>query len=260
MPNASNAPEPAATILCVSDVHLAEALPITTKYFLAFLEQQASSAQQLYLLGDLFEYWAGDDDMTTPYHQQIIRALRKVREHGCHIFWIAGNRDFLVGEAFANAVGLTLLPDPSVIQPGREPIVLTHGDAQCIDDISYMAFRQTVRQPAWIAQFLTMPLAQRKAIIAGVRKESVQEQKNKTMEIMDVNLQAIEDLFISSGSKVMIHGHTHRPAIHHSARGIRYVLPDWQCDLDDGHTLRGGWLSIDDKAQIQVHGLNELKL
>jgi UDP-2,3-diacylglucosamine hydrolase len=125
-----------------------------------------------------------------------------------------------------------------------------------------MAFRQTVRQPAWIAQFLTMPLAQRKTIIAGVRKESVQEQKSKTMEIMDVNLQAIEDLFISSGSKVIIHGHTHRPAVHHSANGIRYVLADWQCDYDeyDGHALRGGWLSIDDKAQIQAHGLNELKI
>jgi UDP-2,3-diacylglucosamine hydrolase len=259
MPNATHSLEPAATILCVSDVHLGEALPITTKYFLAFLAQRASSAKQLYLLGDLFEYWAGDDDMAAPYHQQIIQALREVRERGCNIFWIAGNRDFLVGDAFANAAGLTLLPDPCLIQVGTERITLTHGDAQCTDDVSYIAFRQTVRQPAWIEQFLKMPLAQRKTIIAGVRKESVQEQKSKAMEIMDVNLHAIEDLFVSSGSKVLIHGHTHRPGVHHSANGIRYVLPDWQCDHDQP-ALRGGWLSIDDKAQIQAHGLNELEI
>ena len=243
--------------LCVSDVHLSEPQTRTTEFFLAFLSQHARQANHLILLGDLFEYWAGDDDMATPFHQCIVTALRTVREQGCQIYWMAGNRDFLVGSQFAATIGLSLLDDPSQIEIHGERIVLTHGDAQCTDDLAYMAFRQTVRQPERIKQFLSMPLAQRKTFIEGVRKESVQEQKGKSMAIIDVNPQAIQQLFQDSGCKILIHGHTHRPHIHQTEDGLRYVLPDWECDQHPEQP-RGGWLSIGADAQIQVHGLDQI--
>lgn len=235
-----------AIALFVSDVHLQPALPRTTQAFNAFLQHHAVRAKQLYLLGDLFEYWAGDDDLVTPYNQQICNAIQAVNASGVDVFWVAGNRDFLVGESFAKASGMTLLPDPFILDAGNQRIALVHGDAQCTDDHAYMAFRAQVRQPEWQRNFLAMPLAQRKAIIDGMRSGSREAQRTKSYEIMDVNAAAISALFDITGATAMIHGHTHRPATHqHDADGtkrIRHVLPDWDCDTE---LPRGGWLSME---------------
>ncbi len=238
--------QPETVALFVSDLHLQEAMPRTTQAFFDFLRQHARHAQQLYLLGDVFEYWAGDDDIPTPYNQQVLAAIREVSDAGVAVYWIAGNRDFLVGSGFAQASGASLLPDPYVTAIAGHHMVLTHGDAQCTHDTAYMAFRAQVRQQAWQDAFLAMPLTQRKAIIEGMRKDSYAAQREKSYEIMDVNPDAITELFDSSGAVLMVHGHTHRPARHeHREQGrirVRHVLPDWDCESTP---TRGGWLSID---------------
>ncbi|KQZ44015.1 UDP-2,3-diacylglucosamine diphosphatase [Duganella sp. Root1480D1] len=244
-------------ILFVSDLHLQPARPVLTEAFLRFLDEHALGAEQLYLLGDIFEYWAGDDDLTEPFHQQIVTALRRVSDAGVQLFWIAGNRDFLVGEAFAAAAGLTLLPETWVIDAYGQRIVLVHGDAQCTQDVKYMAFRAQVRQPAWQQQFLSMPLAQRKQIIAGLREQSKQGHAEKSYEIMDVTPEAIADVFAQTGTTIMIHGHTHRPALHEVAGTRRYVLPDWE---PESTPPRGGWISIGDDGTIFRHSLDGSKL
>jgi UDP-2,3-diacylglucosamine hydrolase len=233
--------QPDTVALFVSDVHLQPGMPRTTAAFLDFLGHHARRTQQLYLLGDMFEYWAGDDDCADPYHATIIDALRAVSESGVSVFWIAGNRDFLVGPGFAAAAGLQLLAEPHVVKIAGRTLVLLHGDAQCTDDTGYMAFRQQVRQPAWQAAFLAKPLEERKAIIAGMRSNSRAAQREKAYDIMDVNQAEIDRLFAASGAELMIHGHTHRPALHHHASGVRHVLPDWDCDA---MPTRGGWLAL----------------
>ncbi|KIF82195.1 UDP-2,3-diacylglucosamine diphosphatase [Noviherbaspirillum autotrophicum] len=237
--------------LFVSDVHLQASMPRTTQAFLDFLKRHAVDAQQLYLLGDLFEYWAGDDDLGSSYTKQIVDALRTTGEAGVKIFWIAGNRDFLVGAEFALATGVTLLPDPTVETLCGRRIVLTHGDALCTDDYDYMAFRNQVRTPGWQTQFLAMPLAQRKAIIEGLRNGSREAQRGKSYDIMDVNAGATAALFDATVATVMIHGHTHRPACHeYSSDGqlrLRYVLPDWDCEAN---AARGGWLALNADGSI----------
>jgi UDP-2,3-diacylglucosamine hydrolase len=235
--------------LFASDVHLDPSLPLTTKAFLSFLKQQAPTAEKLYLLGDLFEYWAGDDDIAAPYHQMIVHALRAVRDAGTQILWIAGNRDFLVADRFSSETGAQILTDPSLITLSGLKLVITHGDAQCTDDSSYMAFRQMVRQDEWQKAFLSRPLIERKMIIESMRKESIAGQKEKTMAIMDVNSDAIERLFHDYQVQMIIHGHTHRPARHQHRDGLRYVLPDWDCDTNDLEP-RGGWLEVYDDGQI----------
>jgi len=248
---ASQSAAPAA--LFISDLHLQEAQPAITAAFLAFMAQQAPHAQQLYLLGDLFEYWAGDDDLDAPFHRQIIGAIRRVADAGVAVFWIAGNRDFLVGQRFAEAAGLTLLPELHVAEIAGQRIALLHGDAQCTDDLKYMEFRAMVRQPAWQAQFTSMPLAQRKAIIAGMRESSRKEQGAKSYEIMDVAPSAIADVFARTGARIIIHGHTHRPALHEDGPLRRYVLPDWE---PLATPARGGWIAIGQDGAITRHRLD----
>jgi UDP-2,3-diacylglucosamine hydrolase len=234
-------------ILLISDLHLQPERAALTEAFLRFLDERALKAQQLYLLGDLFEYWAGDDDLCAPFHQQIVAALRRVSDAGVQVFWIAGNRDFLVGSGFADACGLTLLPETWVIEAGGQRIALLHGDAQCTADVKYMEFRAQVRQPAWQQQFLSMPLAQRKQIIAGLREQSKEGHAGKSYEIMDVTPAAIADVFAQTGTSVMIHGHTHRPALHVVDGKRRYVLPDWE---PESTPARGGWIAIADDGAI----------
>lgn len=241
----ANVAQPEPVALFVSDVHLQPSLPRTTQAFIGFLRQRAVHAQQLYLLGDLFEYWAGDDDMADPYHARIVDALRELANLGVAVFWIAGNRDFLVGQDFAAAARLSLLPEPFVAEIAGQHVVLIHGDAQCTDDHAYIAFRAQVRNPDWQRAFLALPLAQRKTIIDGMRSGSREAQRGKPYEIMDVNGETIASLFAASNAEVMIHGHTHRPATHeHRVNGkqcVRHVLPDWDCDTEPP---RGGWLAL----------------
>jgi UDP-2,3-diacylglucosamine hydrolase len=236
-------PDPVAFF--VSDLHLQAALPRTAQAFRDFLQEQALRARQLYLLGDIFEYWAGDDDIETPFNRGVADAINAVSKAGVEVFWIAGNRDFLVSDDFAQAAGLTILRDPHIVTLAGQRLTLAHGDAQCTDDTDYMAFRAQVRNPVWQQTFLAMPLAQRKAIIEGLRQGSQAAQKEKSSEIMDVNPQAIAQLFADTDSTLLIHGHTHRPARHvyRDASGdkLRYVLPDWEIDTTPA---RGGWIAM----------------
>jgi UDP-2,3-diacylglucosamine hydrolase len=241
----SNKAQPEAVALFVSDVHLQATLPHTAAMFLRFLHEYAPQAPRLYLLGDLFEYWAGDDDLVTPFHRQVADAIAALAAQGVQVGWIGGNRDFLLGEQFAAAAGMHLLPDPFVAELAGVRILLTHGDTQCTDDLGYQAFRAQVRDPRWQREFLAHPLAQRKAIIEGMRTGSRAAQREKSYGIMDVNSKAIEALFTESGAQVMVHGHTHRPATHlhriGAATHVRQVLPDWDCD---DAMPRGGWLAL----------------
>lgn len=239
--------------LFISDLHLQPSHPRTAEAFLRFLAEHAAKAQQLYLLGDLFEYWAGDDDLAEPFHQRIVEAIRAVSAAGAAVFWIAGNRDFLVGQQFAEAAGLTLLAEPHVITVGGLRIALVHGDAQCTDDVKYMEFRAMVRQPAWQQQFLAMPLAQRKAIIAGMREGSREAHTAKSYAIMDVTPAAVAALHADTGADVIIHGHTHRPALHEADGKRRYVLSDWELDTD---APRADWLAVDADGTVSRHHLN----
>ena len=239
---------PAHTLaLFISDLHLQASHPRTAEAFFRFLAKRAAHAERLYLLGDIFEYWAGDDDLDDPFNRGVATALRRVSDGGTAVYWLGGNRDFLVGTGFAEAAGLTLLPEPHVTAIGGREVVLVHGDAQCTDDVKYMAFRAQVRDPAWQSQFLAMPLAQRKAIIAGLREGSRAAHGEKSYEIMDVTPAAIAALHADSGTDVIIHGHTHRPALHEAGGKRRYVLPDWELDADP---VRGGWIAIGDDGRI----------
>lgn len=245
---------PARTLaLFISDLHLQASHPRTAEAFFRFLAERAAQAERLYLLGDIFEYWAGDDDLDDPFNRSVADALRRVSDGGTAVYWLGGNRDFLVGAGFADAAGLTLLPEPHVATIGGCKVVLVHGDAQCTDDVKYMAFRAQVRDPAWQRQFLAMPLAQRKAIIAGLREGSRAAHGEKSYEIMDVTPAAVAALHADSGTDVIIHGHTHRPALHEADGKRRYVLPDWELDAEP---VRGGWIAIDEAGRILRHDLD----
>ncbi len=244
-------PTPMAALF-VSDLHLSTAMPGTTSAFLNFLYQQAQVSQRLYLLGDVFEYWAGDDDLDTPLHQSLISALKSVSDAGVEVFWLGGNRDFLLGDRFAQAAGMTCLEEPYVAEIAEQRWLLLHGDAQCTDDTDYMAFRAQVRDPRWQQAFLARPLAERRALIEAMREGSRDAQRDKAMAIMDVNAQAIDQLFAQYRVTRMIHGHTHRPAVHETEAGIRYVLPDWDCDTA---VPRGGWLGIDTAGTVHRRSL-----
>ena len=217
-------------VLFVSDLHLSPSRPRIVEQCVAFLAGTARRAEALYILGDLFEYWAGDDDLADPFNAEVIEALR-----GCAaatpVSVMHGNRDFLLGERFAAAAGARILPDPTTIDLYGTPTLLVHGDTACTDDHAYQRFRAEVRAPGWIETFLAMPLAERKARIDALRSESMAEKRLKTDAIMDVNLGAIEALLREHGYPRLIHGHTHRPARHEHVvdgrRCERWVLADW---------------------------------
>jgi UDP-2,3-diacylglucosamine hydrolase len=244
--------QPDTVALFVSDLHLSAQMPKTAAAFFRFLHEEASTTRQLYLLGDIFEYWAGDDDLDDPFNRKVVDALRVLTDSGVALYWMAGNRDFLVGDAFAQATGITLLTEPYIADIGEQRILLVHGDEQCTDDKDYMAFRSQVRNPAWQSAFLAKPLAERKLIIEGMREGSRDAQREKSMAIMDVNTSAIAGLFDAHQVNTMIHGHTHRPAIHREAQRLRYVLSDWDCD---GDVMRGGWIAADSAGQLHIHTL-----
>jgi len=239
------------TTLFISDLHLCPSRPEINQIFFRFLSGPARNAEALYILGDLFEYWAGDDDLTDPFNQQVCTALRALSgsgEHGVPLFFMAGNRDFLIGEAFAKAAGLTLLPDPTLINLAGKPTLLMHGDTLCTDDASYQHFRQQVRTLEWQATFLAQPLSARKAQIEAMRRESEVQKSIKAMEIMDVNAEAVAEALRAHGYARLIHGHTHRAA-HHTLtvdgrQCERWVLSDWYengsylaCDENDCRSM-----------------------
>jgi UDP-2,3-diacylglucosamine hydrolase len=215
----------------ISDLHLCDSRPHITAAFIDFLEHTAVNAQALYILGDLFEYWAGDDAIEIGAKQASIDELRRL-SRTVPVFFMAGNRDFLIGAGFAKATGITILPDPSLIILYGKPVLLSHGDALCTDDTDYQVFRAEVRSQSWQKQFLSQPLETRIAYIEQLRAKSEQEKSVKSMQIMDVNAAAIEDLLKRYDyPPLFIHGHTHRPNTHiyqvtgHTCE--RRVLGDW---------------------------------
>lgn len=221
----------------ISDLHLCEERPETTRAFLAFLDGPARRADALYMLGDLFEYWAGDDD-DSPLIGTVCAALCGLVSAGTRLFFLAGNRDFLIGPGFAERVGLRLLDEPSLIELDGTRALLSHGDTLCTDDQAYQAYRRQVRDPAWIRGFLDRPLAERKQFIENIRQQSERAKRMKQAEIMDVNADAVETLLRTYDYPLLIHGHTHRPARHlHRVDGRdceRWVLADWH---DEAHYL-----------------------
>ena len=214
----------------ISDLHLCATRPLIAGVFFDFLRGDARQADALYILGDLFEYWAGDDDHT-PFNQQVTTALREYSQGGTPLYFMHGNRDFLIGADFLASTGATLLNDPELIDIEGLPTLLLHGDTLCTDDIKYLAFRKKVRDPIYQQQFLAQTLASRKQIIAGLRAENVEEKQQKSEAIMDVAPRAVEAVMREYGCSRMIHGHTHRPALHHhwvdGTRCERRVLGDW---------------------------------
>lgn len=225
--------------LFVADLHLSPARPEVYSAFSRFLAETAPPARALYILGDLFEYWAGDDDLDDPFNAEVTRALAALGGRGVRLGVMHGNRDFLLGEAFAAASGACLLPDPLLLDLYGTPTLLMHGDTLCTADLAYMAFRRKVREPGWQQAFLARPLAERKAIIAGMRMESTQQQAGKAPETLDASPEAVAAVLRRHGCHRLIHGHTHRPARHtlelDGKTCERWVLPAW----DGG----GGYLS-----------------
>jgi UDP-2,3-diacylglucosamine hydrolase len=216
--------------LFVSDLHLDAASPEIARQFNAFLEDEARSAETLYILGDLFEAWLGDDD-PDPAARATVRALRALTDSGVPVFVMHGNRDFLIGERFCRETGATLLPDGTVIELYGERAVLMHGDALCTDDASYQRLRRIVRNPVVRGLFRVMTLNQRRALAARMRAGSRAHVGMTAPEIMDVNAAAVAQAFREAGVRTMIHGHTHRPAIHllevDGGPAKRIVLGDW---------------------------------
>jgi UDP-2,3-diacylglucosamine hydrolase len=235
--------------LFISDLHLCISRPAITELFIEFLQTTAVKTQALYILGDLFEYWAGDDDLNDPHHRNIIAALKTLSTSGTHIFFMHGNRDFLLGPDFAEAAGITLLADPTLLKLYGKRVLLSHGDALCTDDTAYQEFRSQARSPALQQAFLDQPLTARKAQIEALRLRSEQETSQKSMHIMDVNAEAVRQLIRAHNyPELMIHGHTHRPALHrlefdgHVCQ--RWVLGDWY--------EQGSCLQLDDSGCTNV--------
>ncbi len=226
------------TTLFISDLHLDPSRPRVTELFLDFLAGEAREAEALYILGDLFEAWIGDDGAGED-DRRVIDALRALSDSGVPCYFMHGNRDFLVGEDFARDSGCSLLPDPSVVSLYGEPVLLMHGDTLCIDDVEHMQFRAMVRDPEWQREFLSKPIAERQAFADKARAESMRQGQYKSMEIMDVNPDEVTRVMQEHGVRRLIHGHTHRPNVHRfdlaGEPAERIVLGDW---FDQGSVLR----------------------
>jgi len=209
----------------ISDIHLTESRPELTHALTRFLDSLKGHCDQLYLLGDIFEAWIGDD-ATSALADNIKTHLATLAETGCELFFVHGNRDFLVGEQFCNDINATLLPDVSIITlPHQAQAVILHGDTLCTEDTSYLEFRKLVRTPQWQHMFLSKSIDERIALAHQARQQS----KEKSNEITDASYEAVDELFELSGVSIMIHGHTHRPEIHTTRKGnTRYVLSDWE--------------------------------
>ena len=231
--------------LFVSDLHLDPARPEITALLLRFLQREAASADALYILGDLFEAWVGDDDPSST-GQQVAEGLRRLADAGVPVYFVHGNRDFLVGQDYAGRAGMRILPDPAVVSLYGEPVLLMHGDLLCTDDHAYQAFRAQTRDPHWQAKFLAQPLAARQAFAAQARQASMSRQKEMIdgdracfETVTDVNPQAVEATLARYGVATLVHGHTHRPAVHAvrigDREGRRIVLGDW---YEHGSVLR----------------------
>jgi UDP-2,3-diacylglucosamine hydrolase len=212
--------------LFISDLHLDPASPEIARQFLAFLDGEARDARALYILGDLFEVWLGDDD-PAPATREIVQSLRRLTDAGVPCFVMHGNRDFLLGERFCRETGATLVPDGTVIEIEGQHVLLMHGDVLCTDDVSYQRLRRIIRNPAvqWILRH--MSLERRQLLAQKLRAGSRMHVNSTAAEIMDVNARAVADAFRRHHVRTLIHGHTHRPAVHSldvDGRSVRRVV------------------------------------
>jgi UDP-2,3-diacylglucosamine hydrolase len=218
------------SILFISDLHLSDERKNITELFINFLDQRASKSDALYILGDLFEVWLGDDAVK-PDYQQSLSKMKQLADNGLPLYFMSGNRDFLMTEKFTELSGAALLTEPTTIDLYGTPTLLMHGDTLCTDDIEYQKFRTMVRDPSFISDFLSKSVEERIAISAKYREISKTETASKEMDIMDVNQQQVEDSMVEYQVSQLIHGHTHRPAIHDfsvdNKAMKRIVLGDW---------------------------------
>jgi UDP-2,3-diacylglucosamine hydrolase len=218
-------------VLFISDLHLCASRPQINRIFFEFLRGPARAAEALFVLGDLFEYWIGDDDLDEPFNASVIAALSECTRAGPTLHVMHGNRDFLLDEGFARACNARLIEDPHAIDLFGTSTLLMHGDTLCTDDVDYQRFRSEVRAPAWKKRMLSTPLALRREQAEALRRTSEFEKKGKAPEVMDVNAGAVEAVLREHGYPRLIHGHTHRPARHeHHVDGRiceRWVLADW---------------------------------
>ncbi len=233
----------------ISDLHLLESRPQATKAFMTFLDHIRDRAEALYILGDLFEVWVGDDD-DAPFASSIRDLLAK-QSRAHPVAFVRGNRDFLIGTRFSEETGVRLLDDETVVDLYGERTLLLHGDTLCTDDVGYQAFRRTSRDPTWQQQLLAQPLAARRAFAAQVRAASADAMSGKSEAIMDANLDAVREVMSRQACTRLIHGHTHRPAVHKTQRtqvgGLRIVLGDW---YEQGSVL------VVDQAGIELQALS----
>lgn len=251
--------------LFISDLHLSAATPRTCEHMIGWLESHAHIARDLWILGDLFEVWVGDDTIDDPHELEwlkpILCALRAFsapldgRGPG-KIRLIRGNRDFLLGERFALATSITIVEEPAKVMIGGVPTLLLHGDTLCTDDVAYQTFRSEVRTPQWTSAFLARSYVERRAIAAQMRDASRAAGATKASAIMDANPAEAQSLLTRHQVRRMIHGHTHRPARHEYPQGERFVLTDWDFDVpvDEafaGNAARGSGLWV--QADGSVH-------
>ncbi|WP_140909075.1 UDP-2,3-diacylglucosamine diphosphatase [Cognatiluteimonas lumbrici] len=227
------------TTLFISDLHLDPERPAITELFARFVGGEAREADALYILGDLFEAWVGDDDPSET-GRLVAETLHALSDSGVPVHFMRGNRDFLLGGEYARRAGMTILPDPAVVVLYGKPTLLTHGDLLCTDDLAYQQFRAQTREPAWQDRFLAQPLEARLAFAQQARAASQAHQgglkAQGTMEaITDASPAAVAETFARYGIDRMIHGHTHRPAVHETDGGTRIVLGDW---YEQGSVLR----------------------
>ncbi|MGH8530856.1 MAG: UDP-2,3-diacylglucosamine diphosphatase [Nevskiales bacterium] len=232
------------SILFISDLHLEPGGSALEDILLRFLNGPARKAEALYLLGDIFEYWLGDD-ASLPRYQTVCDALAKLSAAGMPLYFMHGNRDFMVGKEFAQTTGATLLPESVVVDLDGTPTLLLHGDSLCTDDVEHQRFRKLALDPATQARLLALPIAQRENMALALRMHSKEKKSYTPQDIMDVNQGAVDSALRAHSVKQMLHGHTHRPAIHEwtldAAPVKRIVLPDW-------HDGRGGALVCDARA------------
>ena len=245
-----------ANAVLISDLHLTASMPRTAQRFFDFTENEARQYGALIILGDLFEYWVGDDAKAhSPFHLQVAQKIAAVADAGVPVFFIHGNRDFLLGETFAKKAKMTLLRDPQVMEIANQSWVLSHGDALCTEDHSYQRFRRLVRS-TWVQKlFLSLPRGLRIKIASTLRSNSTAQYQRAarfTPEVIqvkgDVTLQATASLMAMTGAKKLIHGHTHRPGYHQESLGgqhwERWVLSDWDFDHPETVLPKGNALAI----------------
>ncbi|MBV1922210.1 MAG: UDP-2,3-diacylglucosamine diphosphatase [Pseudomonadales bacterium] len=233
----------------ISDLHLTEKRPDITRAFFSFIQRECINSDAptsaLYILGDFFEAWIGDD-CSSALIKEVKAHLKTITDADIDLYIMHGNRDFLIGQSFCEDIGAQLIDDSTIVHLNEKPIVLMHGDTLCIQDTQYQAFREIVRNPAWQADFLSKPVSERLEIAQALRQKSQESATDKSEYIMDVDEQEVSTTLNNKRCDTLIHGHTHRPATHtltNPEGGCRYVLGDWD---------KYGWMIVADSSSIEL--------